>query len=165
MQVHNILATKGTNVITARPDQTVREVVGLLAEHNVGALVVADSDLHCIGIISERDIVRRAAVDEDVFSLSVSDVMTSGVIVAGMHHDLRPIVHTMLEKRIRHLPVVEEGRIMGIISIGDVLKAQRDQFQGKVETLTIQLLAEENTPQKSDGPAVQAREETMMPSK
>ena len=165
MQVHNILAIKGTNVITARPEQTVREVVSLLAEHNVGALVVADSELRCVGIISERDIVRRAAVDEDVFSLPVSDVMTSGVIVAGMHHDLRPVVHTMLEKRIRHLPIVEEGRILGIISIGDVLKAQRDQFAGKVETLTIQLLAEENSPQKSAGEAVPAQEESVTPSK
>ena len=143
MQVYNILATKGTNVITVRPDQTVREVVGLLAEHNVGALVVVDSELHCIGIISERDIVRRAAVDENVFLLPVSDVMTTEVIVAAVHHDLRPVVHTMIEKRIRHLPVVEEGRIAGIISIGDVLKAERDQYKGIIETLTIQLMAED----------------------
>jgi CBS domain-containing protein len=163
MQVHNILATKGTNVITVRPDQTVREVVGLLAEYNVGALVVADSDLHCIGIISERDIVRRAAVDEDVFSLPVIDVMTSEVIIANMQHDLRPVAHTMLEKRIRHLPIVEDGRVMGIISIRDVLKAQRDQFQGKIETITLQLLAEEEAPQKIYGHAVQAREETRAP--
>lgn len=165
MQVHNILAIKGTNVITIRPDQTVREAVGRLAEYNVGALVVADSDLHCIGILSERDIVRRAAVDEDVFSLPVSDVMTTAVIVADMHHDLRPVAHTMLEKRIRHLPIVEEGRIIGIISIGDVLKAQRDQFQGKIETITLQLLEEENAPQKIYGHAVSAGEESRAPSK
>jgi CBS domain-containing protein len=143
MQVYNILATKGTFVATVRPDQAVREAVALLAEHNVGALVVADSELHCIGIISERDIVRRAAVDENVFSLQVSDVMTAKVIVGGPHHDLRPVAHTMIEKRIRHLPIVEEGKVMGIISIGDVLKAQRDQYQGEVETLTIQLLADD----------------------
>ena len=142
MQVYNILVTKGTNVVTIRPEQSVREVLALLAEHNVGALVVADAELHCVGIISERDIVRRAVVNEDVFSLPVSDVMTSEVIVGGPHHDLRPVAQTMIEKRIRHLPIVEDGKVAGIISIGDVLKAQRDNYEGEVDTLTVQLLAD-----------------------
>ena len=144
MQVYNILAIKGTNVVTVQADQTVREVLHLLAKYNVGALVVADSEMRCIGIISERDIVRRAAVDEGVFSLPVSNVMTSKVIVGSPHHDLRPVAQTMIEKRIRHLPIVEEGKVVGIISIGDILKAQRDEYQGEVETLTIQLLASDS---------------------
>ena len=143
MQVDNVLATKGSQVATVGPDQSVREALALLAKYNVGALVVADAQANCIGIISERDIVRRAAVDEGVFSLPVSDVMTAKVIVGRPHHDLLPVAHTMIEKRIRHLPIVDEGKVIGIISIGDVLKAQRDQYQGEVETLTIQILSED----------------------
>ena len=143
MQVDNILATKGSHVVTVSPEQSVREVIVLLAEHNVGALVVADANSQCAGIISERDIVRRAAYDEGVFSLPVREVMTSEVIVGQPHHDLLPVAHTMIEKRIRHLPIVDAGKIIGIISIGDVLKAQRDEYQGEVETLTIQILADE----------------------
>ena len=96
-----------------------------------------------MGIISERDIVRRAARDEDVFTLPVQDVMSKEVIVGHPHHDLLPVAHTMIEKRIRHLPIVDADKVVGIISIGDVLKAQRDQYQGEVETLTIQILADE----------------------
>lgn len=143
MQVDNILATKGTHVVTVRPEQTVREAVAVLAQYNVGALVVADSGLRGIGIISERDIVRRAAIGENVFSQPVSEVMTDRVIVGRPHHDLLPVAHTMIEKRIRHIPIVDEGKVIGIISIGDVLKAQRDQYQGEVETLTIQILGDD----------------------
>ena len=143
MQVDNILATKGSNVVTVKPTQLIREVLALLAEYNVGALVVTDESDRCVGIISERDVVRRAAVDEDVFTLPVSEVMSTEVIVGQPHHDLLPVAHTMIEKRIRHLPIVESERVVGIISIGDVLKAQRDQYQGQVETLTIQILADE----------------------
>lgn len=143
MQVDNILATKGSNVVTVRPDQAVRDVVALLAKHNVGALVVTDDRARCVGIISERDIVRRAASNENVFSLPVRDVMVTEVIVGQPHHDLLPVAHTMIEKRIRHLPIVDADKVVGIVSIGDVLKAQRDQYQGEVETLTIQILAEE----------------------
>ncbi|MFN2202715.1 MAG: CBS domain-containing protein [Caldilineaceae bacterium] len=143
MQVDNILATKGSNVVTVKPTQLIREVLALLAEYNVGALVVTDESDRCVGIISERDVVRRAAVDEDVFTLPVSEVMSTKVIVGQPHHDLLPVAHTMIEKRIRHLPIVESERVVGIISIGDVLKAQRDQYQGQVETLTIQILADE----------------------
>jgi CBS domain-containing protein len=143
MQVDNILATKGSNVVTVKPTQLIREVLALLAQYNVGALVVTDARDRCVGIVSERDIVRRAAIDEDVFSLPVSDVMSTQVIVGQPHHDLLPVAHTMIEKRIRHLPIVESERVVGIISIGDVLKAQRDQYQGQVETLTIQILADD----------------------
>ena len=143
MQIDNILATKGSQVVTVRPDQTVREAVILLAEYNIGALIVVDEESCCAGIISERDIIQRAAVDENVFSLLVSDVMTSEVIVGRPYHDLLPVAYTMIEKGIRHLPVVAEGKVVGIISIRDVLKAQRDEYQGEVETLTMQILADD----------------------
>ena len=143
MQVDNILATKGTNVVTVTPKQVVREVLALLAEYNVGALVVTDARDRCVGIVSERDIVRRAATDENVFSLPVQDVMSAEVIVGQPHHDLLPVAHTMIERRIRHLPIVQGDKVVGIISIGDVMKAQRDQYQGEVETLTIQILADD----------------------
>jgi CBS domain-containing protein len=143
MQVDNILATKGTNVVTVLPEQLVRDVLAVLAKYNVGALVVSDETGRCVGIISERDIVRRAARDEDVFDLQVEEVMSREVIVGQPHHDILPVAHTMIEKGIRHLPIVQSGRVVGILSIRDVLKAQRDQYQGEVETLTIQILADD----------------------
>ena len=144
MQVNNILAVKGVNVVTIQPEQLVREAVALLAEHNIGALVVADATGRPVGIVSERDIVRWAAQDEGVFSHSVQDLMTREVIVAGPKEDLARVGRIMTQKRIRHLPIMEEGKVSGIISIGDLLKAQRDQYQGEVETLTIQILADQD---------------------
>ncbi len=142
MQVDNILAVKGTHVVTVQPGQTVREAVALLAQYNIGALVVVDAGGKPAGILSERDIVRRAVTDENVFSLLVRDVMTADVIVGGPYEDLTPVALTMTRKRIRHLPIVHEGELIGIVSIGDILKAQRDHYLGKAETLEIQILAD-----------------------
>lgn len=139
MNIASILATKGVRVFTARPEQTVQEVLAGLAEHNVGALVVVDSAGRPVGIISERDIVRGAARDERVFSRRVSEVMTTEVIVGHPHDDLKTVSHTMTEKRIRHLPVVDQGKLVGLVSIGDIVKAQRDQYAGEVDTLQTQI--------------------------
>ena len=142
MNVGIILATKGINVITIRPEQTVREAVALLTSHNVGALVVTAETGIPIGIISERDIVRAAAVNEQVFSESVSAVMTKELITGLPQDDLKSVANTMTEKHIRHLPVVDQGKLVGIISIGDVVKAQRDQYLGEIDTLHTQILGE-----------------------
>ena len=140
MNIASILARKGMDVFTVRPEQSLREALGLLARHNVGALVVVDDALRPIGILSERDIVREAARNERLFSGTVSDLMTRDVFVGGPQDDLISVGHTMIEKRIRHVPVVDGGKLVGIVSIGDVVKAQRDQYQGEVDTLQTQLL-------------------------
>ena len=143
MDIASILAKKGDKAYTVRPDQSIREALGLLARHNVGALIVVDEAGRPVGILSERDVVREAAKNERVFGMKVAELMTRDVITGSPHDDLMTVAHTMTEKRIRHLPVVDKGRLVGIISIGDVLKAQRDQYQGEADTLQAQLLSDE----------------------
>ncbi len=144
MNIANLLARKGPRVITVQPEQTIRQALGLLAEHNIGALVVVDAGARPVGILSERDIVRAAARDaEGVFALTVGALMTRDVIVGVPQDDLASAGSTMTERRIRHLPVVDKNRLVGIISIGDIVKAQRDQYQGEVDTLQTQLSEEQ----------------------
>lgn len=146
MNVRTILATKGTHVVTVRPDQTIREAVRLLAQHNIGALVAVDEAGKPVGIISERDIVRAAAryEDRDIFAMRVEEIMTKNVITGAPQDDLHSVAHTMTERRFRHLPIVEGGRLVGIVSIGDVVKAQRDLYQGEVDTLQTQIMADKD---------------------
>ena len=135
MNIASILATKGDKVVTVRADQTIREALGVLAQHNIGALVVVDGGMRPIGVLSERDIVRAAAKNEGVFPLLVSQLMTRDLILGDPGDDLGAVGQTMVQRRIRHLPVVVAGKLVGIVSIGDVVKAQRDQYQGEVDTL------------------------------
>ena len=135
MNIASILATKGDKVVTVRADQTIREALGVLAQHNIGALVVVDGPMQPIGILSERDIVRAAAKDEKVFPLLVSQLMTRDLVLGSPSDDLGAAGQTMVQRHIRHLPIVEAGTLIGIVSIGDIVKAQRDQFQGEVDTL------------------------------
>ena len=147
MTIASLLARKGVKVVTIQPEHRIREALALLADHNIGALVVVDTGARPIGILSERDIVRAAVRDErDVFDKPVSALMTRNVIVGVPQDDLKSVGVTMTEKRIRHLPVVDQGRLVGIISIGDVVKAQRDQYQGEVDTLQFQLIEEQGGP-------------------
>ena len=143
MKVQTILATKGTNVITIRPQQSLREAARLLAEHNIGALVVVNEAGQLAGIISERDIIRAAASLEDAFSQPVSQVMTKEVIIGLPQDDLMAVAHTMTEKRFRHLPIIDQGELVGIISMKDIVKSQRDQYKGEVDTLQTQIIADE----------------------
>jgi len=143
MNVKRILATKGTNVITIRPEQTVKEAVQLLARHNIGALVVVDEAGKPAGILSERDVIRRAAQRDDVLNLKVEDVMTHEVITGVPQDDLRSIANIMTQRRFRHLPIVDGDRLVGIVSITDVVKVERDTYHGEVDTLQSQLLEEE----------------------
>lgn len=142
MKVRNILATKKGNVITIAPDEPVRRAIALLVEHRIGALVVVDAADRLAGILSERDILYTAAEDEQLFGRPVSDIMTRDVVVGMPQDDVIAVAHTMLEKRFRHLPIVDEGRLCGIISIGDVLKIQRDAYRGEVDTLETRIIAE-----------------------
>jgi CBS domain-containing protein len=146
MKIGHILATKGGQVFTIGPEQLLREALGLLARHGVGALVVVDMSQRPVGILSERDIVRAAARDEALFAREVRTIMTRDVIVGEPADDLQAVSHTMTERRIRHLPVIEGGRLVGIVSIGDVVKAQRDLYQGEVDTLRVLMVEEPGEP-------------------
>ncbi len=141
MKISNILMTKSHQLVTVQPEQTVSEVVTLFRAHNIGALPVVTADGRLAGILSERDIVRRLPEFEQILATPVQVLMTTKVITAVPNDDLMSVAHTMTERRIRHLPVLEDGRLIGIISIGDVLKAQRDQYRGEIDTLETQILA------------------------
>ena len=139
MNIAHMLARKGGHVFTVRPEQAIREALAELATRNIGALVVVDENDRPIGIISERDVVRWAVLDEHLFGHTVRELMTKNVIVGSPEDDLKSVAHTMTEMRVRHLPVVVGGRLVGIVSIGDVVKAQRDEYEGEVATLQIQI--------------------------
>jgi CBS domain-containing protein len=142
MKVRNILATKKGNIITIKEDEPVRRAIALLVQHRIGALIVMDEADRLVGILSERDVMRSASTDEQLFGRPISDIMTRDVIVGMPQDDVIAVAHTMLEKRFRHLPIVDEGRLIGIISIGDVLKIQRDAYRGEVDTLETRIIAE-----------------------
>lgn len=140
MTIATILATKGFKVFTVRPEQTLREALAMLARHSIGALVVADAAGAVVGILSERDIVREAVRNERFFDLSVSAIMTKTVITGQPQDDLNAVANTMTIKRFRHLPVLEGGKLVGVVSLGDVVKAQRDEYLGEVDTLQTQII-------------------------
>jgi CBS domain-containing protein len=139
MNIASILARKGGKVATCRPEHTIRQALALLAEHNIGALVVVDEAAAPAGMLSERDIVREAVRDERLFGRTVGEIMTRDVVVGVPEDDLRAVRHTMTERRIRHVPVVVDRRLVGIVSIGDVVKAELDQYLGEVDTLQMQV--------------------------
>jgi len=145
MNIATVLARKGIMVVTIDPGRTIRQALALLAQHNIGALVVVDGTGAPIGIVSERDVVRALARAETILGESVASIMTREVIIGAPQDDLVVVGTTMTERHIRHLPIVEGGRLVGIVSIGDVMKAQRDQYQGEVDTLQIQLLDDPGT--------------------
>ena len=142
MNIASLLATKSGQPITIRPERSVREAVALLAKHNIGVLIVVNEANAPVGIISERDVVREAARNEQVFGRTVGEIMTRDVITGVPEDELASVANLMTEKRIRHVPVVHKGKLVGIVSIGDVVKAQRDKYRGEVETLETQILAD-----------------------
>ena len=142
MDIARILATKGDTAVTARPDQSIRDGLALLARHNIGALIVVDAAGAPIGILSERDIVREAVRNEKFFDLAVSAIMTSNVISGQPRDDVSAVATTMTNKRFRHLPVLDGDKIVGVVSLGDIVKAQRDEYLGAIDTLESQIIGE-----------------------
>ena len=139
MKISTILATKGHTVFTTRAEHTLKEAAIKLTEHKIGAMVVVDADGQVAGILSERDIVRAAASRDDVLALRVGDIMTRRVTTGTPNDDVLSVIHTMTERRFRHLPIVDQGKLVGIVSIGDMVKAQLEKYQGEIETLETQI--------------------------
>ena len=130
MRIKEVLASKPTHdVVTVRPDATVRDLLGLLAEHNIGALVVSDDGATVDGIVSERDVVRRLHADESLLEAPVSSIMSSPVHTCGTDATVNELMEVMTERRFRHVPVVVDGRLLGIMSIGDVVKSRMSELQ------------------------------------
>jgi len=140
MKIESILATKSLNVITVRPDQSLKDATDLLMEYDIGALIVVDDLGQPVGIISERDIVREAARAETILSQTVDRVMTKDLIIGSPEDDLSAVLQTMIARHFRHLPIVDQERLIGVISIRDVLKVQLDEYKGEVDTLQTQII-------------------------
>lgn len=129
MRIQDVISGKSSqDVVTVSPDATVRDLLGLLAEHNIGALVVSSDGSEVTGIVSERDIVRRLR-DGDILEERVSSIMTTSVHTADPESQLDDLMALMTEHRIRHVPVVSGGSLTGIISIGDVVKHRISQLE------------------------------------
>ena len=135
MQVDRILDDKGREVATVAPDATVADAVAALCEHNVGALVVSSDGRTVEGILSERDIVRGLAEGADVLQRVVRDLMATDVSTCHGRSDIEELMGTMTSGRFRHLPVVDDGSLAGIISIGDVVKARIDELATETQQL------------------------------
>ncbi len=128
MLVREILSDKGKLVHTCSPEDTLADVADMLVGHNIGSLVVLQ-DGEMVGIVTERDILRACAATRGPLEfLTVAERMTRCPIVAAPSDEVADIMCTMTERRIRHVPVVEHGRLVGIVSIGDTVKAQHDEL-------------------------------------
>ena len=130
MKIREVIAGKAIkDVVTIRPDATVRELLALLAQHNIGAAVVSSDGTAVDGIVSERDIVRRLAETDAVLDGAVGAIMTSDVQTCAPDVPVDDLRKLMTERRIRHVPVVTDGKLTGIISIGDVVKSSIGQLE------------------------------------
>lgn len=138
MKVRQLTRLDRSSVYTIEPDRTVLEAVRKLVQHNIGALPVCDgSCVKLFGIITERDILRLCAMQplQDMQTLKVSDVMTHEVIFGSPEDDIEKVMRTMTQNRIRHLPILEDGKFVDIISIGDVVKAELERSSQEAEYL------------------------------
>jgi CBS domain-containing protein len=141
MRINDVLAGKGSHhVVTVHPDASVRELLGILAEHNIGALVVSVDGSGVDGIVSERDVVRHLHQNEAVLDSPVSSIMSADVRSCQGQDTVDEVMALMTELRVRHVPVVKDGGLQGIVSIGDVVKSrmseltfERDQLDSYVQ--------------------------------
>ena len=130
MTVARILALKGSDVVTAQPHLTLREAADVLVRHRIGAVVVADAARKVLGILSERDIVRAvSAGGGEALNDPVSRHMTAKVITAAEDQSIEETMGVMTESRIRHIPVLRDGRLVGVVSIGDVVKIRLEAIE------------------------------------
>jgi CBS domain-containing protein len=136
MNVDGILRAKGTRVATIRPDASVGDLVRGLREEGIGAMVVSDDGYHLDGIVSERDVVRALAkVGGRVLQQRVSEIMSTQVTTCSPTDSVKSLMELMTRHRIRHLPVMSNGRLAGIISIGDVVKNRLDEMATETSVL------------------------------
>ncbi|WP_374303844.1 CBS domain-containing protein [Ferrovibrio sp.] len=136
MIVATILKDKTGGVISARPEDSIESVCQLLADKGIGAVLVQRPDGGIAGILSERDIVRGLAmIGTDLLQQSADTIMTRNVMVCSSRDTLDDIMHLMTKRRIRHLPVVDNGRLIGMISIGDVVKRRIAETEMEAEAL------------------------------
>jgi CBS domain-containing protein len=135
-KVSSVLKHKGHDVVTVAPQQTVAWVVKVLAQNRIGAVPVISEEGQLIGIISERDIIRGMSEHADaVLALAVDQLMTRDVKTCSPEDQLVDLMEVMTLQRIRHLPVIQNGALHGIVSIGDVVKQRLEEVQSEAEEL------------------------------
>jgi CBS domain-containing protein len=136
MTVRTILAAKGGNVVTIEPSASLGTATNLLAEHRIGALVIVGADRRVAGILSERDIVRALSErGAPVLAEPVSHVMTRKVVTCRENETVAGVMEHMTAGKFRHLPVVDQGRLIGIVSIGDVVKYRLHEIEGETAAM------------------------------
>ena len=136
MLVDTILQTKGVLVHTLPESGTLGDAVALLNRHNIGAVVITDAGGTIVGILSERDIVRRLGTDPaGALALRIGDCMTRGVVTCTRQTPIADVMERMTRHRIRHMPVAEAGELIGIVSIGDVVKLKIEEAEHEAEIL------------------------------
>jgi CBS domain-containing protein len=133
MQLQDILATKGATVLTTTPEATLADAVRQMCDHKVGSMLVCQRDVklgeRLVGIITERDLLRCFAAGKcDLTVITVAEVMTTKLITARPGDSVNDLMGVMTTHRIRHVPVLSEERLVGMVSIGDLLKAQHDNL-------------------------------------
>ena len=137
MLISEVLRRKGNAVATVPPEATITDVMETLAQFGVGALVVSADGATVDGIISERDVVRAlAAHGRDAVDRTAADVMTSEVVTCSENATIEQLMTEMTERRFRHVPVTEDGRLVGIVSIGDVVNARVRNLETETRQLT-----------------------------
>ncbi|MBV9384487.1 MAG: CBS domain-containing protein [Streptosporangiaceae bacterium] len=137
MRIRDILRVKGTQVVTVTPDTRVRQLLAVLAEHGIGAVVVSHDGSSVDGIASERDIVRALAKrGAAVMSEPITNIYTAEVRTVTPETPLEDVARMMTEHRVRHAPVVADGGLRGIVSIGDVVKNRIDELEVERAALT-----------------------------
>jgi CBS domain-containing protein len=136
MTVKAVLAAKGGDVVTIEPNTNVLAATKLLAERRIGALVVTGPDRRVIGIVSERDIVQRLAVHGPAtLDLPLNEVMTRKVMTCTPADTISSVMERMTQGKFRHLPVVDQGRLSGIVSIGDMVKHRLEEMEREQSAL------------------------------
>ena len=137
MRVHDVLTSKGsTTVHTIAPDATIRELLEVLAERNIGALIVSADGSTMLGIVSERDIVRKLRDVEHARDMAVSEIMTTDVRTCSPDDSFGSLMAIMTEHRVRHVPVLDDDRIVGVLSIGDAVKHRMEQLEFERDQLS-----------------------------
>lgn len=137
MLVSEVLRSKGSAVLTLPPEALVASLIGLLAQHRVGAVVVSSDGEVVEAIVSERDVVRALAADgADALASNIGSICTFNVVTTTPGDRIESLMSVMTEGRFRHVPVVEGGKLAGIISIGDVVKARMAELESEHEALT-----------------------------
>jgi CBS domain-containing protein len=135
MFVGQILGAKGNKVVSTTPEATIADVVRLLRRERIGAVVVTEADRLC-GIISERDLARGLAdYGAELLEMKVGQLMTSDVVTCTPEDGIAHLMHSMTHGRFRHLPVLQDGRMIGIISIGDVVKHRLEELEAETHQL------------------------------